>query len=102
MLSTTMLSTINTKLLILIAALLAAIASDLTYVAYQARVSASASAAMEKRQAEAENARRKMQDDFRKAARGQPSTWGGAAQSIQNWRLETRSGRHADGKGGNK
>jgi len=93
-----MLNTLNAKLLIVIAALLAMIAADLSYTAWQSHIQAVAAAAMEKRQADAEAARKKFEEDFRRAAKQQQINPASAAEAIQDWRLDTSYGRRAEGK----
>jgi hypothetical protein len=93
-----MLNTLHAKLLIIIAALVATIAASLSYTAWQSHIQAVAAAAMEKRQADAEAARKKFEEDFRRAVREQQINPSSAAKTIQDWRLDTSYGRHADGK----
>jgi Tfp pilus assembly protein PilE len=66
-----------------------AILASLSYIRYEAHVTAVAAAAMEKRQNDAETERRKFNEDFRKAAKDQPVTWGNASSAIQNFKPDT-------------
>ena len=78
-----MLNAINTKLLIAIAVLLAAIAGDLAYNAHEAHVAAVAAAAMEKRQADAELQRKKHSEALHRYQQSEPTTWGNASKALQ-------------------
>jgi len=85
----------------LFAAAIVALLGSLAYIRYEAHVTAGAAAAMEKRQKEADLERQRFNEDFRKAAKDQPVTWGNASQAIQNFKLDTPAA-HADTKGTKK
>lgn len=91
-----MFKTLSVKLIV---SALVALLATLAWLAHENHVAAVAAAAMEKRQAEAERARRKFEEDFRKAGKENPVTWGGAANAIQNWRLDTSYGPRPEPKG---
>ena len=93
-----LMNTLHAKLLIVIAALVATIAADLPYSAWQNHIQAVAAAVMEKRHADAEAARKKFEEDFRRAAREQQINPAGAAKTIQDCSLDTSYGMHANGK----
>jgi hypothetical protein len=84
----------------LFAAAIVALLGSLAYISYEAHVTAGAAAAMEKRRKEADLERRKFNEDFRKAAKDQPVTWGNASQAIQNFKLNTSA--HSAAKGPKK
>ena len=84
----------------LFAAAIVALLGSLAYIRYEAHVTAVAAAALEKRQKDADLERRKFNEDFRKAAKDQPVTWGNAAQAIQTFKLDTSA--HPANKGTKK